>query len=1075
MKKIFVTIIVIGLLLSTSPLSTVGEEAVNEQKEVVVTSPSVFLQSKTPDPNDEPPRLFDEPEYVPGEVIVKFKEENDIDMSMSPEGIVTTDIESIDELNAAFGIIAAEKLIEDDSIPEFANVYKFSTDEDIDVRIAAEEYNNDNSVEFAEPNYKIICLDTILEDEEKEPDLELYSDLPENMFIPNDPYFDMQWALHNTGQNGGTIDADIDAPEAWNITRGDEDVVIAILDSGVDYTHPDLGNCTDGITELEYSLESKHPLSDIGFLEIDFAEIFSEYDFDSISLHLSRVDIGVDGILIIDSGYNSTKSKYKELFNNFLSGGNVTNLWTPYSELGITDIEIFYDCSGNWGFAIDKIRLHKWEKLSKRCPEKYVDGYDFVYNDPDPMDDEGHGTHCAGIASAVTDNDVDIAGVAGNCKIMPVRVFSREGGGANIFSVARGIIYATRKKADILSISLGGQESILESLVLNYAYNKGTVIIAAAGNDNMSFCLSASPASHEKVIAVSATDRDDMRTWWSNHGSWVDVAAPGYDILSLRAYGTDMYLGYPDYTPGELFVPPYDNNATLIRAAGTSMSCPHVAGVAALILSKNSNLNQREVLTVLRSSTDPVISQKYVGTGRINAFKAVQKAASVIAELDNSLDYKNIVLGKFKIKGTAKGEQFENYVLEYSNELYPNETGWTVIDSFSQPKNNEVLCIWDTSNVDDGVYTIRVRVTAGGYEYEDRTIIIVDNIAETYYVDYDNTVGPWLGTKAYPYRFIQNGVDVAGRSDTIYVLAGIYNEQLYIDQTKAVTITGENKHSTIIDNTGKLYGAIIACEGQFHISNFTIKSWIGCCSIEGYKISNSKIYENVFTNSSGMILAGCVNCVISGNTLRGGIEGWNRTDIILTKNPLWDSSDNEISGNIITYGGIYLSVTNRCTISDNTISNSTDGISLHTFSSFNDIYDNCIINNNFGICVSSSFNDIYNNCIANNNIGIALVSGVLNRIYLNNFIDNGQHANDSGNNIWYRPVLMSGNYWDDYEAKYPNAKKIKRILLPDIWDTPYDIPGEGGNQDKYPLVEPCEDNFLNNNNQQSSQQQQTQD
>ena len=243
MKKITVLVIVIGLLLSTTPLSMGGEEAVEkleqdieELEEAEATHNSVFVDIESRNIVDDPSLI---PSYVAGELIVKLRDEVEVSLS-SDNGILETNIESLDELNNEFGVFSAEKIFKNDQTPSLSKVYKFSLSDNADILSVAQEYTNDSSVEFAEPNYKIICFDTVIESNEL--NFETHSSLPENNFIPNDPYFTDQWALHNTGQEGGTPDADIDAPEAWKVTMGDEDVVIAILDTGVDYTHPDLSD-----------------------------------------------------------------------------------------------------------------------------------------------------------------------------------------------------------------------------------------------------------------------------------------------------------------------------------------------------------------------------------------------------------------------------------------------------------------------------------------------------------------------------------------------------------------------------------------------------------------------------------------------------------------------------------------------------------------------------------------------------------------------------------------------------------------------------------------------------------------
>ncbi len=231
---------------------------------------------------------------------------------------------------------------------------------------------------------------------------------------------------------------------------------------------------------------------------------------------------------------------------------------------------------------------------------KYVGGYDFYNNDNNPMDDNGHGTHCAGIAAAATNNGVGIAGVGFNCKLMGVKVLS-SGGSGSWSTVIQGINYATSNGARVINLSLGAYSgsSSLQSAIDN-AWNNGVVIAAAAGNDGVTSQLY--PAAYPNCIAVAASTTTDSRASFSNYGaSWVDVAAPGVSIYST--YGSSYtYLD------------------------GTSMAAPHVAGAAALLYSyiggPRNNSNAQIVRNALESTC--VYVGTWVAKGRINLSAAIQ-------------------------------------------------------------------------------------------------------------------------------------------------------------------------------------------------------------------------------------------------------------------------------------------------------------------------------------------------------------------------------------------------------------------------------------------------------------------
>ncbi|MCA0987128.1 S8 family peptidase [Guptibacillus algicola] len=227
---------------------------------------------------------------------------------------------------------------------------------------------------------------------------------------------------------------------------------------------------------------------------------------------------------------------------------------------------------------------------------KVIKGYDFADNDNDPMDEHYHGTHVAGIAGANTNNGIGIAGLAPNASILAVRVLDESGSGS-LDDVAQGIRYSADQGAQVINLSLGG---ILGSQTLkdavNYAWNKGSVVVAAAGNESSP--KPSYPAYYSNAIAVAATDQNDTIAYYSNYGTWVDIAAPGSSVYSTM--------------PGNS----YDN------LSGTSMASPVVAGVAGLLASQGRSAS--EIRTALEETADYVTG---TGTlfqnGRVDAEGAV--------------------------------------------------------------------------------------------------------------------------------------------------------------------------------------------------------------------------------------------------------------------------------------------------------------------------------------------------------------------------------------------------------------------------------------------------------------------
>ncbi|WP_434750689.1 S8 family peptidase [Paenibacillus amylolyticus] len=238
------------------------------------------------------------------------------------------------------------------------------------------------------------------------------------------------------------------------------------------------------------------------------------------------------------------------------------------------------------------VQLNHPELASKLLP-----GYDYVDYDNIPEDGNGHGTHVAGIAASITNNGVGIAGTAPLASIVPLRVLDNNGQGT-IGNVGNGLVFAANNGVQVINLSLGGPtgDAFLQAAV-QYAWDRGAVIIAAAGNDNTSFPIV--PASYSNVIAVASTNSSDLKSNFSNYGSWVDMAAPGDTILSTYLGSSYAYL------------------------SGTSMAAPQVAGVSALLAAQGkTNVQIRDALCF---ASEPISGSGIYWTyGRLNAYQSVQ-------------------------------------------------------------------------------------------------------------------------------------------------------------------------------------------------------------------------------------------------------------------------------------------------------------------------------------------------------------------------------------------------------------------------------------------------------------------
>jgi thermitase len=403
------------------------------------------------------------------EVLVKFK-----------SGVSSQSIES---LTSRFN----DRI--EDRVENVAGLTSIDDLDNADANAIVAEYSSLPEVEYAEPNF----------------DIELEEiDGPLVPILPRDPQFNDQWALANSGQRGGKQGADISATLAWATTTGSENVVVAVLDSGVDYTHEDLRG----------------------------------------------------------------------------------NMWVrpagmdPYhdNELGSVDD---------------------------------VNGYNAIDGPSDPMDENGHGTHCAGIIGAEGENDLGIAGVNWKIKIMPLK-FMNAGGFGTTKDAIEAINYVIdRKKAGvnvrIISASWGStQKSRALEDAIRKAYENDILFVAAAGNASTNNDRNPHfPSSYNvpNVISVAAMDRKDQLATFSNYGAKsVAIAAPGVEILST-------WLGNQ-----------YEEKS------GTSMATPVIAGVAALIVAENPRLSVDDLRKRLMDATDPIVALKgkTVSGGRINAAKALE-------------------------------------------------------------------------------------------------------------------------------------------------------------------------------------------------------------------------------------------------------------------------------------------------------------------------------------------------------------------------------------------------------------------------------------------------------------------
>ena len=430
--------------------------------------------------------------------------------------------------------------------------------------------------------------------------------------------------------------------EAWDLTKGSSDVRIGVLDTGLDFGHPEF----DGQIGV-------NPAEDLN----------GNGSFEPWPVSESRGGLSgdFDGI---DNDQN-----------------------------GFTDDVSGYDFT-------DQIR------------SPFVG--DYLDPDPNPQDDNNHGTQVAGVISAQADNDIGGVGIAPDCKLVVLRAFSALGMGDDD-DIARAIVYAADNEIDILVMSFGDLfPSLTMHEAIKYAFDKGVVLVASAGNatgDELHY-----PSGFDEVISVSGTifneERNEEAFWLlSSFGVTVDIAAPASDIFTT-------------------FIREEDGSPAFGRIQGTSFSAPMVASAVGLLFSLRGKLPPRQVQGLLASTADDISFEgwdHFTGAGRLNIFKLLSFSGSSTAEIISPVNDEGSSGNQLSIIGTVLDPEFASFSLSWEEGVKGDENWIPIVENQTYQVNADTLAIWDISELEEGEYTLRLIINkTDGSTIEDRNRFVID-------------------------------------------------------------------------------------------------------------------------------------------------------------------------------------------------------------------------------------------------------------------------------------------------------------------------------------------------------------
>ncbi len=389
--------------------------------------------------------------------------------------------------------------------------------------------------------------------------------------VPNDPLLSQQWYLHNTGQNGGKPGADIHAEQAWSVTSGSPNVVVAVIDTGIDYNNPDL---VDNIWINQAEIPNYW-----------YTKTSASSGYDKL-VYKWQIKTATPGVIT-----------FRDL-NNPVNAGLV---WKSDGNSLVDPTDLLrLRTQGGWTYAGNT------QDGDKAHPND-IFGWNFVNNTNNPFDYNGHGTNVAGILGAVGNNGIGVVGVDPNVQIMPLQFMGADGSGS-VSNFIQALNYSIQHGAKITNNSWEGapySQDLYDAIANAQAH--GQIFVAAAGNEGTNnYTIPDYPASFStsltNVVAVAATTNTDQLAYFSNYGP---------DSVALAAPGVNIYSTLPGNQYGAM--------------SGTSMAAPQVAGAMALVWGLHPTWNYVQVIEQVLSTTDklPSLQGKVETGGRLDVAAAV--------------------------------------------------------------------------------------------------------------------------------------------------------------------------------------------------------------------------------------------------------------------------------------------------------------------------------------------------------------------------------------------------------------------------------------------------------------------